>query len=127
MHEVSTEPTPLHIIKFQKYLQKCDINIPTNEEALGFLGTVLANADYKIVNNNQIWVTPTDPGTAPILPTASAEGASTRSVSEKSTEHTNCPLQHQYDVRQHDKKKTKYKKYQAGLTEIHNLITINTK
>ena len=77
MNEVDTEPTPLRIIKFQKYLQKCAINIPTNGEALGLLGTVLVGADYESVNKNQTWVTPTNPGTAPVLPTASAEGAST--------------------------------------------------
>ena len=47
-----------------------------NGEALSLLGTVLADADYKVVNNNQTWVAPTDPGTAPVLPTASDEGAS---------------------------------------------------
>ena len=76
MNEVDTEPTPLRIIKFQNYLQQCAPNIPTNGEALGLLGTVLADADYKSVNNNQTWVAPMDPGTAPVLPTASDEGAS---------------------------------------------------
>ena len=69
---------------------------------------------------------PTDPGTAPVIPTASAKGASTRSASEKSTEHTNRLLQHQHDVLQHERKKTKYEKYQAGLTALRNLITSNT-
>ena len=35
-------------------------------------------------------------------------------------------LQQQHNIRQHDKKKTKYEKYQAGLTELRNLITSNT-
>ena len=80
MNKVSTEPTPLHIIKFQKYLQQCDINIPTNGEALDLLVTVLSYADYESVNNNQTWVAPMDPGTAPVIPTASSEGASIRSA-----------------------------------------------
>ena len=58
---------------------------------------------------------------------ASDKGASTISASEESTEHTNRLLQHQHDVRQHEKKKPKYKKYQAGLTAIRNLITSNTE
>ena len=78
MNKFGTEPTPLHIIKFQKYLEKCAINTPTNGEALGLLGMVLAGADYKSVNNNQTWVAPTYTGTAPVLPNASAKGASTR-------------------------------------------------
>ena len=39
----------------------------------------------------------------------------------------NFLLQHQHDVCQHKKKKTKYKKYQAGLTALRNLITSNIK
>ena len=125
MNEFDTEPTPLLIINFQKYLQKCAINIPTNGEALGLIGTVLTNADYESVNNNQTWVKPTDPGTAAVLQMASDEGKTTRSSSDKSTKHTNRPLKHQQDVRQHEKKKTKYEKYQAGLTLLRNLITSN--
>ena len=45
MNKVGREPTPLHIIKFQKYLQQCTINVPMNGELLGRLGTVLADAD----------------------------------------------------------------------------------
>ena len=86
-----------------------------------------SDADYKSVNNNQPWVAPKDPGIEPVLPTASSEGASTRSASKKSTEHTNLLLQHQHDVRQQDKKKTKYEKYQAGLTALCNPITRNIK
>ena len=77
MNKVITEPTPLHIIKFKNYLQKCSINIPTDGEALGLLGTVLSDADYESVNNNQTWVAPMYPDTAPVLPMASADGAST--------------------------------------------------
>ena len=44
---------------------------------------------------------------------------------DKSTEHTNFLLQHQHNVRQRDKKKTKYEKYQAGITALRNLITSN--
>ena len=100
----------LHTIKFQKYFKQYTINIP-----LGLLVTVLANADYKSVNNNQTYIAPTDPGTA-VLPI---------SVLKKSTEHMNSLLQHQHDVRQHDKKKTKYEKYQVGLMALCNLITSN--
>ena len=125
MKKVGTEPTPLRVINFQKYLQKCAINIPTNGEALGPLVTVLSDADYKSTNNNQTWVAPTDYGTAPVLPTVSAKGASTISASEKSTEHMNRLLQHQPDVRQHEKEKTKKEKYQAGLMALPNLITTN--
>ena len=92
MNEVSTELTPLCIIKFQKYLQKCAINIQMNGESLGLLGTVLSNADYKSVNN-QTWVALTDPGTALVLPTASAKGESTRPGLDKYTKHTNRLLQ----------------------------------
>ena len=75
MDEVVTEPTPLRIIKFHKYLQQYVVNILTNGESLGLLGTVLSDADYKSVNNNQTWIAPKNPGTAPVLPTASAKGA----------------------------------------------------
>ena len=127
MNEFGTELTPLRIIKFQKYLQQYAINIPTNGEALGLLGMVLTNSDYKSVNNNQTWFAPTDPGKVPVLPTAFAEGASTRSALEKYNKHTDFLLQHQHNVFQHKKKKTKYKKYQAGLTALRNLITSNIK
>ena len=127
MNKVGTEPTPLRIIKFQKYLQKCSINIPTNWDSLGLLGTILSKSDYKIINNNQTWVAPTDPGTAQVLPTASTEGASTILALEKSTEHTNRLLQYQHDVCQHKKDKKKYDKYQAGLTALRNLITTNNE
>ena len=56
---------------------------------------------------------------------ASAKGALTRPASEKYAEHMNRLLQHQPDVRQHEKEKTKYDKYQAGLTALCNLITTN--
>ena len=46
MNQFTTELTLILIIKFQKYLHQCAINIPTNGEALGLLGTVLADADY---------------------------------------------------------------------------------
>ena len=36
-------------------------------------------------------------------------------------------LQYQHNVRQHDKKKTKYEKHQSGLTALCNLITRNNK
>ena len=121
--EVGTETMPLRIINFQKYLQKCAINIPTNGEALGLIGTVLVKSDYKSVNNNQTWVSPTYPVTKKVLPTDSNEGASTRSSPEKYNEHVNCLLQHQHDAHQHGKKKMKYKKYKVGLTVISNLIT----
>ena len=127
LNKFVTELTPLRIIKFQKYFQKCAINIPMNGEALSLLGTVLADADYKVVNNNQTWVAPTDPGTAPVLPTASVKGTSTISELDKSIEHTNCPLQHQHNVRQHKKNKMKYDKYKAVLTALCNLITSNIK
>ena len=81
MNEFGTGPMPLRIIKFQKYLQKYAINIPTNGKALGLLVTVLDNNDYENVNNNQTWVAPTNLGTEPVLPTAFAEGALTRSAS----------------------------------------------
>ena len=58
---------------------------------------------------------------------SSAKGASTRSASEKSTKHTNRLLQHQHDVHQHEKKKTKYKKYQARITALSYLIKTNIK
>ena len=45
MNKVVIEPTPLCIIKFYKYLQKCATNIPTNVEALGLLEPVIADAD----------------------------------------------------------------------------------
>ena len=45
MNRDGTETMPLRTIKFQKYLQKSDINIPTNGEEIGLLGTVLADAD----------------------------------------------------------------------------------
>ena len=127
MNKFGTEPTPLLIIEFQKYLQQCAINIPTNGESLGLLGTVLSGADYESINNNQTWVAPMYPGTAQSMPKASAKGASPISASEISTEHTSRLLQHQHDVRQHEKKKTKYKKYQAGLMALRNLITSNIK
>ena len=98
MNKVITEPTPLHIIKFKNYLQKCAINIPTDGEALGLLGTVLSDTDYESVNNNQTWVAPMYPDTAPVLPMASADGASTIPESDKSTKHTNRLLQHQHNL-----------------------------
>ena len=107
MNKVGTELMPLRVIKFQKYLQQCAINIPTNGEALGLLGTVLADADYKSTTNNQTWVAPMDHSTAQVIPMDSVKGASTRAASEKSTEHMNRLLQHQPDVRQHEKEKTK--------------------
>ena len=125
MNKVGTEPTPLRVIKFQNYLKQCAIYIPTNGEALGFLGRALADADYKSTTSNQTWVAPTDHDTALVLPTASAKGASTRSASEKYIEHMNRLIQHQPDVRQHEKEKTKYDKYQAGITALRNLITTN--
>ena len=72
MNKFGTETTPIHIIKFQKYFQKCTINIPTNGESLGLLGTVITNSDYKSVNNNQTWVAPTYPGTSKVLQKAFA-------------------------------------------------------
>ena len=48
-----------------------------NGEALGLLVTLLAYIEYKSVNNNQTWVLPTDTDTSPVIPTASAKGAST--------------------------------------------------
>ena len=39
--------------------------------------------------------------------------------------HMNCLLQNQHNVCQHEKKKTKYEKYQAGLTALRNLIKTN--
>ena len=88
---------------------------------------VLVDVDYKSVNNNQPWFTPLDRGTAPVLPTASAEGAPTISELKKFAKHTNCLLQHQHDVCQQKKKKTKYKKYQAGLMTLRNLIKTNNE
>ena len=85
MNEVGIEPTLLRIIKFQKYLQKFAINIPTNIEALVLLGTVISNADCKNFNNNQTWVAPTYPVTAPVLTMLSARGLLTISTLEKST------------------------------------------
>ena len=105
MSKVGTEPMPLRIIKFHKYLQKCTINIPTNVESLWFLGTVPSDADKKIVNNNQTWVVPIDPGTSPFLQTGSDEGASARTALEKYTKYTTIQIQHQHGVRQHAKKK----------------------
>ena len=58
---------------------------------------------------------------------ASVEVASTRSASEKSTKPTNFLLQHHHDVLQHEKEKNKYKKYQSGLTALHNLIKITSR
>ena len=58
---------------------------------------------------------------------ASAEGASTRSALDKSTKRANCLLQYQHDVRQHKKEKTRYKKYQAGLPALRNLIASKTE
>ena len=81
MKKYVTEPMPLRIIKFQKYLQQCAINVPTNGDSLGLLGIVLANADYKSVSNNHKWFAPNNPDTAPVLTTTSAEGASIRSAS----------------------------------------------
>ena len=86
MNKVRIEPMPLRILKFQKYLHKCTINTLTNREALGLLLMVLTDIEYKSVNNNQKWAAPIDPSTSPVLPTASAEGASTRLTSEKYTE-----------------------------------------
>ena len=86
---------------------------------------VLSDADYESTNKKQIWVTHTDYGTTPVLPTAYAKGESTRSASEESTKHTNCLLKNQHDVRQKKNKKMKYEKYQAGLTALRNLITTN--
>ena len=53
MNQFTTELTLILIIKFQKCLQQCTINIPKNIESLGILGTVISSADYKSVNNNQ--------------------------------------------------------------------------
>ena len=45
MSKFGTEPMPLCIIKFEKYLQKYSIKIPTNVEAIGLLRMVLAYTD----------------------------------------------------------------------------------
>ena len=36
-------------------------------------------------------------------------------------------LQHQHNVCQHEMNKTKYEKYEAGLTALHSLVTSNIK
>ena len=88
---------------------------------------VLTDTDYKSVNNNKKWEVPMDPVTSVVLSTVTVKGASTRSSLKEYTEHTNSLLQHKHNVCQHEKKKTKYKKYQAGLTALRNLIARNIK
>ena len=127
MKKVGAEPTPLLIIKFQNYFQQCDINIPTDGEALCLLGTVLVSDDHGIVktttgHGSRLPI----PSRQPVLPTASAEGAPTiYQHSEKYTEYTNFITRRRQNLRRHEKKKMKYEKYRAGLTSLRNLIRTN--
>ena len=136
INDLAQEPTPLRIIKFQKYIQQCAINIPIKGNTLGLLGAVIEDTDYKTVNNNVSWAPPTTPGPSPTMqpaPAPTATATSTRSATEDATaaaaaaaaNETNRILQFQQATRDHDKTINAWTHYQGALTALRNLIINN--
>ena len=132
INDLAQEPTPLRLIKFQKYIQQCAINIPIKGTTLGLLGAVIEDTDYKTVNNNVSWAPPTAPGPSPTMQPAPASVA-TRSATEDATaaaaaaaaNETNRILQFQQATRDHDKLINTWTHYQGALTALRNLIINN--
>jgi hypothetical protein len=62
INDLAQELTPLCIIKFQKYIQHCTINIPIKGNTLGLLGALINDTNYKTINNNVSWTPLTTPG-----------------------------------------------------------------
>ena len=135
INDLAQEPTPLRIIKFQKYLQQCAINIPIKGNTLGLLGAVISDTDYKSVNNNVSWAPPTTPGPTPTMTPAPA-AATTTTTATRSTDatataaaaaatETNGILQFQQATRDHEKLSNTWTHYQGALTALRNLIINN--
>ena len=136
INDLGQEPTPLRIIKFQKYIQQCAINIPIKGNTLGLLGAIINDTDYKSVNNNVSWTPPPTPGPTPTMPppaTTTATAASTRSATEDAAAaaasaaatETNRILQFQQSTRDHDKRINTWTHYQGAITALRNLIINN--
>jgi hypothetical protein len=136
INDLAQEPTPLRIIKFQKYIQQCAINIPIKGNTLGLLGAIINDTDYKSVNNNVSWTPPPTPGATPTMPppsTTTATTASTRSATEDAaaaaasaaTTETNRILQFQQATRDHEKLINTWTHYQGAITALRNLIINN--
>ena len=136
INDLGQEPTPLRIIKFQKYIQQCAINIPIKGNTLGLLGAIINDTDYKSVNNNVSWTPPPTPGPTPTMPPpapTTATAASTRSATEDAAAaaasaaatETNRILQFQQSTRDHDKRINTWTHYQGAITALRNLIINN--
>jgi hypothetical protein len=132
------EPTPLSIIKVQKYIQQCAINIPIKGNTLGLLGAVINDTDYKSINNNVSWAPPKTPGSTPTMPpsTATVPAIATRSTTDEAAamaaaasaaanETNRIVLQFQQSTHDHEKVLNTSTYYQSSLTALCNLI-INT-
>jgi hypothetical protein len=129
INDLGQEPTPLRIIKFQKYIQQCAINIPIKGETLGLLGAVISPTDYQTVSNNRLWTAPTTPGTAPTMPpattTAQTATRSTTDTAAATAGETNRILTFQQEMRNHEKEVNTWTIHQAALTALRNLIINN--
>ena len=134
INAIGQEPTPLRIIKFQKYIQQCAINIPIKGTTLGLLGAVINDTDYKTVNNNVSFTPPTTPGPTQTMPparsvatrsaTAATEGDATTAATN-TTNETNRILQFQQATRDHEKTTNTWTYYQGATTALRNLIINN--
>ena len=138
INDLAQEPTPLRIIKFQKYIQQCAINIPIKGNTLGLLGAIINDTDYKSINNNVSWAPPTTPGTTPTMSpsTATAPATATCSTTDEAAvtaaaaaaaaaNETNRILQFQQATRDHEKVLNTWTYYQSALTALRNLIVNN--
>ena len=134
INAIGQEPTPLRIIKFQKYIQQCAINIPIKGTTLGLLGAVINDTDYTTVNNNVSFTPPTTPGPTPTMPpartiTTRATTATTESdattAATNATNETNRILQFQQATRDHEKTTNTWTYYQSATTALRNLIINN--
>lgn len=110
INEPGTNPSPLLILRFQRYLNACATSIP-GETELGMLGLVIDQATYESVNDNVAFQAPPVPGATPVI----ADGAVSAALL----------LQHQQALKTHDDAKTKHKRYKAAQTALRNLIVAN--
>jgi hypothetical protein len=132
MNEPGTEPTPLAIIKFTKYLQACAISIPNTNDDLGYLGMVVSADTYSSCSENNIpYTPPVDPGPAPIYTTPNAPRVTRNNnnddatAAENQTAVTNSLLEHQTLTKQHERNKEIWVAHKAAQTALRNLITDN--
>ena len=120
INKVGTEAKPLRIIKFQNYLQKWNINIPTNGEWPPWNGTCWCWLQKRKQHPDMgcsygSWHRTSSTN-------GLRQGCINKIIIWKSTEHMNRILKHQHDVRQHEKEKKSTRNTSMVLC---NLITTN--